>query len=128
MKHLISYLPPLAKSLGISGMVSALIGVLFFFQLEISAFHTHRSPCDITETCHTDVHGSECESEHETEHEEHSCQVCIFKASLHSVLATQPFILSDISLTQINYLHRGILLTLSYLTHLHPSRAPPQQA
>ncbi len=128
MKHLISYSPPLAKSLGISGMVSALIGVLFFFQLEISAFHTHSSPCDITETCHTDVHGSECESEHETEHEEHSCQVCIFKASLHSVLATQPFILSDTSLTQINYLHRGILLPLSYLTHFQPSRAPPQQA
>lgn len=128
MKHLISYSPPLAKSLGIRGMVSALIGVLFFFQLLISTFHTHSSPCEISNTCHTHEFSSECESEHHSEDNDHNCQACIFKASLHSVLATQPFILSDTSLTQINYLHRGILLPLSYLTHFQPSRAPPQQA
>jgi hypothetical protein len=54
--------------------------------------------------------------------------VCVFKASLHSALVIQPFNLSGVLLTEIDHLHRGTLLPRSYISHLQPSRAPPEKA
>jgi len=113
---------------GTKGVVTLLIGLLFFFQLEISAFHTHHTTCSISHGCHLSQEQNENDTESNAENTEHSCPVCLFKATMHHVVVSEPFNLSTILLTPFYYYLSGDLLTLSYLTYFQPLRAPPYPA